>query len=97
MREDLTDNDSDMDEKDVQAMFEVDAHEQHVDLLEDDSDLDAVILNLMVMVMVRTTKKILTRSKTISQTWMRTSLCFPPQCQLSSSRVSFRKTGGRIL
>ena len=41
VREDLADNDSDMDEEDVKAMFEVEAHEQHVDALEDDSDLDA--------------------------------------------------------
>ena len=41
MREDLADNDSDMDDEDVKAMFEVEAHEQHVDALEDDSDLDA--------------------------------------------------------
>ena len=40
MREDLADNDSDMDEEDVKAMFEVEAHEQHVDALEDDSNLD---------------------------------------------------------
>ena len=41
VREDLADNDSDMDEEDVKAKFEVEAHEQHVDALEDDSDLDA--------------------------------------------------------
>ena len=41
VREDLADNDSDMDEEDVNAMFEGEAHEQHVDALEDDKDLDA--------------------------------------------------------
>ena len=40
MKEDLADNDSDMYEEDVKAMFEVEAHEQHVDALEDDSNLD---------------------------------------------------------
>ena len=33
--------DMDMDEEDVKAMFEVEKHDQHVDALEDDSDLDA--------------------------------------------------------
>ena len=41
VREDLADNDSDMDEEDVKAMFEVEAHVQHVHALEDNSDLDA--------------------------------------------------------
>ena len=41
MREDLSDNESEMDEEDVTAMFEVEAHEQHVDAMEDDSDLEA--------------------------------------------------------
>ena len=41
VREDLSDNESDMDEEDVTAMFEVEAHEQHVDAMEDDSDLEA--------------------------------------------------------
>ena len=40
VREDLSDNDSDMDEEDVTAMFEVEAHEQHIDAIEDDSDLE---------------------------------------------------------
>ena len=38
VREDLTDNDSDMDEEYVKAIFEVEAHEQHVDALEDDEE-----------------------------------------------------------
>ena len=41
VREDLSDNESEMDEEDVTAMFEVEAHEQHVDDMEDDSDLEA--------------------------------------------------------
>ena len=47
MREDLAasfpklDEESDMDEEDVKAIFEVQAHQQHMHALDDDSDLEA--------------------------------------------------------
>ena len=72
VREDLSDNESDMDEEDVTAMFEVEAHEQHVDAMEDDSDLEAEEMGNYLRSDgeggMRTTKKNLTRSKKISQT-----------------------------
>ena len=46
VREDLAasldnvDDESDMDEEDVQAMFEIEAHQQHMDALDNDSELD---------------------------------------------------------
>ena len=61
-----------MDEEDVTAMFEVEAHEQHVDAMEDDSDLEAEEMGNYLRSDceggMRTTKKNLTRSKKISQT-----------------------------
>ena len=73
VREDLNDNESEMDEEDVTAMFEVEAHEQHVDDMEDDSDLEAEEMGNYLQSDgegggMRTTKKNLTRSKKISQT-----------------------------
>ena len=98
--EDLSDDDSDMDEEDVKAMFEVEAHEQHVDALEDDSDLDAEE-------MARNLESDGDGGEDDEEEFdpqqgnfsdlVRTSLCFPPQCQLGSCRVSFQKAGRRSL